>query len=747
MKARDDDKAKSSQLAGYAETRKELLQLVHKLRGMGAQAVIDVPRITVIGNQSAGKSSVVESISGLSVPRDSGTCTRCPMECRMSSAAEWTCQISIRWEYEADNLKKDVTEVPFGDEITDPSKVELALRRAQAAVLNPHVNTHEFLGMSAEQIKAGVKSNAKPLLFSRNVVCVDLQGPDLVDLSFIDLPGLIQVADDPMLVQLVEKLVVDHIAGNSLILVVVPMSDDLDNQRALTLSRNADPDGKRTIGVITKPDVVGKGSKARDLYLNIIEGHSRTLLHGYFCTKQLDDDDREKGLTHAEAREIEMQYFATEKPWCDSQAKNRFGIKNLVATLSPLLERIIRTSLPTIRSETSKQLEQCREELKALPEVVTTEPATYMLGLITTFCNDTNDRIKGCEGREELIQNNRVAYGKFRRYIRATAPDFRAAVASRNTFSFGVSARARIDDDESGEEGDNEPDEAPQTKAIYLDGMRTRIEKSITRELPNNVPFAVKSSLIREYQEKWPYAANLCLGRVLQDVNRVMMDCVERNLGRWDNLRTHARLCVEELVRRRYENCIPFIDAALEGEHMPYTQNLHYLQTCQETWLGKYKDIRAGKSTKESAKKAESWDGSMASAPPSDPVADALAALAKAGYAGLNAEDLGRLNKADEYENEMQVMAEVRSYFQVSYKRIIDAVPMLIDLKFVRGIMKDMHDHLIKEMGLVGEGATERCARYLAEDPDVVARRDEAMGRRAILENVQKELNRFETSL
>lgn len=67
--------------------------------------------------------------------------------------------------------------------------MELALRRAQAAVLNPHISMKTFLGLSAEQIKSGINSSEKPLLFSRNVVCVDLQGPDLVDLAFIDLPG------------------------------------------------------------------------------------------------------------------------------------------------------------------------------------------------------------------------------------------------------------------------------------------------------------------------------------------------------------------------------------------------------------------------------------------------------------------------------------------------------------------------------------------------------------------------------
>lgn len=82
-----------------------------------------------------------------------------------------------------------MSEIPFGELITDKSDVELALRRAQAAVLNPHISSSTFLGLNAGQIKDGIESSEKPLLFSRNVVCVDLQGKDLVDLAFIDLPG------------------------------------------------------------------------------------------------------------------------------------------------------------------------------------------------------------------------------------------------------------------------------------------------------------------------------------------------------------------------------------------------------------------------------------------------------------------------------------------------------------------------------------------------------------------------------
>lgn len=194
-----------------------------------AQAELDLPRITVIGNQSAGKLNLTQSlkitvednvlfnrkvercrgyIGGMSsllyvvnltisrfiyqinVPRDLETCTRCPIECRMSSSLKtWTCQIYIRWEFtEHGQRRDDVTEEPFGDLITKKEDVELALRQAQAAVLNPKVTSDQFLHMDEQDIK-GFQCGEKSLSFSRNAVCIDLEGPDLTDLSFIDLPG------------------------------------------------------------------------------------------------------------------------------------------------------------------------------------------------------------------------------------------------------------------------------------------------------------------------------------------------------------------------------------------------------------------------------------------------------------------------------------------------------------------------------------------------------------------------------
>ena len=112
------------------------------------------------------------------------------MECRLSSSSgPWTCKVSLRREFDANGKPVDeVSEIGFGDVITNKDEVEPLLRRAQFSVLHPHLRFSEVLSMSLEDLRK--YRSTQPNSFSRNVVCVDLQGPELTDLSFIDLPGM-----------------------------------------------------------------------------------------------------------------------------------------------------------------------------------------------------------------------------------------------------------------------------------------------------------------------------------------------------------------------------------------------------------------------------------------------------------------------------------------------------------------------------------------------------------------------------
>lgn len=166
----------------YAYSRKGLNEAMKQMRNCGAEAHIQLPMIVCIGNQSAGKSSILEAISQIRLPRDSGTCTRCPLEVILSSGGdEWKCTVSLRFE--------GGMIVNFAETLSR-EQVPLLLRRAQLAVLNPHKNIRDYLDFDEQ----ACKSEPISAPFSRNTVVVEISGSD-VDVTFIDLPGIISYTE------------------------------------------------------------------------------------------------------------------------------------------------------------------------------------------------------------------------------------------------------------------------------------------------------------------------------------------------------------------------------------------------------------------------------------------------------------------------------------------------------------------------------------------------------------------------
>ncbi|KZT66610.1 hypothetical protein DAEQUDRAFT_695305 [Daedalea quercina L-15889] len=804
--------------SSYALHRKQFLALVKNLYASGAQADLDLPCIAVIGNQSADKSSLVEAISGITVPRDAGTCTRCPMECRLSSSSEpWRCQVSIRWEFDQQSKRCDkVREETFGGIITNKTDVELMLRRAQAAVLNPGVPMAKFLTMSVDSLDDAGAAQAKRLAFSRNVVCIDLAGPDLTDLSFVDLPGIIQVAE-ASIVQFVENLVLTHIKGNCLILVTCPMSDDIENQKALRLARDVDPSGLRTIGVLTKPDTLTVGAiKQQENWLDVLEGRNvqHRLTHGYFCTRQPDEAERRDGITAAQARAAEATFFAKTIP-----QPQHFGTPNLVKTLSARLTHIIDKAVPKLQQQVIDQLATCRSELDALPPVIT-EPASFILSLVTGYCAAVRAYAKGDPGA--LVQKNHVSYAAFKRAICATAPPFLPFPSAADAPAHALAYLGLDLDEHESESACDAVVWGVQTKCMYLCDVKEYIVQSRARELPNNIPYPAKVALIKDFQITWNSLCQAVFDDVTKHFQETLAQLMREEFQGYSLLHSRVNAAVQELLSDRRNVAWDHLKGLLEFESTPFTQNKRLLTEKTENNLARFKTARAGKdkdlfsdeirlfyARKQTQAGAQSQrpqsgrptrpipsrfsfsappteeafaSGKLSSSSPGPPVPltltqpaqkttsmftsaapslsslssevkpqtalqeislddkkdlekKALAILTQLGYEGLN--------PADEYAEELHVMAEVRAYFHIAYRRIIDYVPLSIDHLLLNGLSERLQGTLIEKLGLGSAKSIERCTAYLAEDANVVASRTELTGKKERLESVQKELDNF----
>lgn len=341
------------------------MQAIKELRHLGVEdLVLPLPKICMVGDQSAGKSSLIEGISEIKVPRGPGTCTRCPLEINLSESDDplgpWRCKVSLhkKFVYEGklgtgrvlgkNGIKtegvtrgrplgpwrsQDSEEFHFAT-LTSKDDVEDVLHLAQLATLNPGKPWEKYL-----------PGNPKPdeehqVKFSPNVVRLDISGPALPNLSFTDLPGVISDDEDVYLLDLVQNLVKEYVKAEDCINVLaVPMTHDLATSKASRLIRDMEAQD-RTVGCLTKPDRIQRG-ESLDQWLDILNGKAFPLGFGYHIIR----NNPNTRVDHSTARVEERAFFDNEEPWTTalSAHSHRFGTLQLVSALSERLTAQIRT--------------------------------------------------------------------------------------------------------------------------------------------------------------------------------------------------------------------------------------------------------------------------------------------------------------------------------------------------------------------------------------------------------------------
>ncbi|KAI0243778.1 hypothetical protein L0F63_000408, partial [Massospora cicadina] len=363
-------------MKGYEKRSKSIIQLIDKIRDEGAALDIDLPTVVFCGNQSAGKSSLIESISGIMLPRSDGTCTRCPMELRLSEGnnEEWKCSISLQFQVDSSGhqLAKP-KEVEFYNGITNIEDVEIMVRRAQKAILNPNKNPsiyqdYTFDDSSLESRMKDIKSNE--LTFTVNTVCIKIIGSN-VNLTLIDLPGIIRTTENTSesgSIGLVEGMVQSYIKNpRALIIATISCKDEIENQAILSLAKDADPQGERTIGVLTKPDTIEAG--CHDTWFQVLNNRRYRLKLGYYIIKNPTKQELDEKVSFKEARERERIFFRANSPWntASASAKEHMGVDRLSEALSIRLTELIEVSLPSMREKVNELLDTAQKELAAFP--------------------------------------------------------------------------------------------------------------------------------------------------------------------------------------------------------------------------------------------------------------------------------------------------------------------------------------------------------------------------------------------
>ena len=213
-----------------------LITLVDQLRDIGVGDYISLPRIAVLGTQSAGKSSLLEHIVGMDfLPRGSGVVTRRPLELRMVRKRDIAKPYAYFKGYESQRVE-------------DFEKM---------------LNIIKMLTDRVCGDKKGIVDDP---------IVLTLYSPTCPDLTIIDLPGITRIAigDQPQNIgEITTNMVKRYCADpRTVILAVVPANQDMSTSDSIMIAKQLDPNGRRTLGVITKIDIMDKGVDARRMLMN-----------------------------------------------------------------------------------------------------------------------------------------------------------------------------------------------------------------------------------------------------------------------------------------------------------------------------------------------------------------------------------------------------------------------------------------------------------------------------------------------
>ncbi|PYH93410.1 interferon-induced GTP-binding protein Mx2 [Aspergillus ellipticus CBS 707.79] len=334
----------------------DLLRKIDKLRENNVGQHVPLPQLVVAGDQSSGKSSLLESLTGIPFPRDLELCTRYATQITSRREAETYVDIRI---LPAPDASEDHKQKLQGFHKTMKDTRDF---RAQFPVILKEVNA--CMGIRSEL------SSNEGTVFSKDVLRIELCGPSEDYLTVIDVPGIFRDPTSGITtdkdIHLVLEMVKNYIRDKrTVILAVLPSNVDIATQEILKLAGDYDEAGERTLGVLTKPDLLTERS-AKIALCSLILGQKRPLKLGYYVARNRGADDNDS-FDHTVGEEIFNQ-----DPW-NILPRDRIGVKALRVRLGELLNHITQREFPSLRKDISKQIEDCERELSHLGPKCQTE--------------------------------------------------------------------------------------------------------------------------------------------------------------------------------------------------------------------------------------------------------------------------------------------------------------------------------------------------------------------------------------
>ncbi|KAL2814042.1 P-loop containing nucleoside triphosphate hydrolase protein [Aspergillus granulosus] len=373
-----------------------LLEEIDKLFAYNIGEYINLPQLVVVGEQSSGKSSVLEGLTKMAFPRGSGLCTR------------FATQIVFRRDLNLTSRRIVASIVPAPD--TDKQRVEQLrawradnLQNLDSVVFSQMMaDVHDLMGLSKKDSGDGLPA------FSSDVLRLEISGPDEHHLSVIDVPGTFESTTPGLTTDkdkaMINKMVLTYMKNpRSIILAVIPANVDVATQKIDQAARDIDPEGTRTLRILTKPDLVDQGAEQK--VVDLVNNSGSTSKFGWFVVRNLNHKELQEKIVERDEAEKEWQVKA---PW-SSVDKEKWGIEALKLRLQEILSLIVRKEFPLVRAEIGSKLKQAKAELHELgaERKNSANQRGYLLDIISSFQTITQNAKTTNYGANDYFDQDR----------------------------------------------------------------------------------------------------------------------------------------------------------------------------------------------------------------------------------------------------------------------------------------------------------------------------------------------------
>ncbi|KAK7916732.1 hypothetical protein WMY93_012493 [Mugilogobius chulae] len=345
------------------------IDLIDSLRSLGVEQDLALPAIAVIGDQSSGKSSVLEALSGVALPRGNGLhCDKMSLELKMKKKKDrgkWCGKITYK-------------DLDGEEEIKDQADVETKIREAQ-----------NYLAGDGLDI-------------SEDLITLEIASPNVPDLTLIDLPGIARVAVEGQrqdIGETIKRLISKYITKQeTIILVVVPCNVDIATTEALKMAQEVDPKGERTLGILTKPDLVDKGTE--ETVVNIARNGFTHLKKGFMIVRCRGQQEIIDNMSLLQAKEREEDFFRTHQFFHTLFEDDLATVPKLAEKLTLELVHHIENSLPRLQKMIEEKLAQTHVELERYGTGPSTDPEernVFLIEKVVAFIHDVQSLTTGDE--------------------------------------------------------------------------------------------------------------------------------------------------------------------------------------------------------------------------------------------------------------------------------------------------------------------------------------------------------------